>query len=209
MYQLHKLSAKVRTPHSGSRTRTAHLAWGSKNYLPVRAPSLLKRKKMHPSTAPNQNFIKRIQPAQRRGKKSFSQTTCALWELSASWIHGKGENLSIYLCQPKLWHLWPSHHIPTFSLGKRSHSHNHMGCHLRAEPAESSPARKSKFTLCADWLLSHTGRGTRGWSHGSPKPRWLKLWWTANQHHQRRGTQQPRAKQAQLQSAARAGEHSL
>lgn len=80
------------TLYSSSRTRTACLARGSKNYLPVRPPNLLKRKKTHPSTVPNQNLIRRIQPVQRKKKVHFSQTTCTLQELSVSQINGKGKS---------------------------------------------------------------------------------------------------------------------
>lgn len=153
------------TPYSSSRTRTACLARGSKNYLPVRPPNLLKRKKTHPSTVPNQNLIRRIQPVQRRKKKKvhFSQTTCTLQELSVSQINGKGEKFCISLCQPSPWRLHPSRHVPTLS-----QANIHTQATTRCATSEKRASWKltyqkklfffffPKLTLCADLLLGHT-----------------------------------------------------
>lgn len=169
------------TPHSSSRTRTAHLAWGSKNYLPVRPPNLLK--KMHPSAIPNQNSIRKIQYAQRRKKRSIFVKLHAL-SRNCQWDknNGKGEKFCIDLCQPKLWQLRPSHHAPTlFRANIRTHATTWCATSESWASWKLTYQKKlsifffAKLTLCADLLLGHIGRGTRGWSHGSPKPHWLKV----------------------------------
>jgi len=52
---------------------------------------------------------------EKKQKASFSLTTCTFRELSVSQTNRKGENFCLYLCQPMLWQLRPSHHVPTLS----------------------------------------------------------------------------------------------
>lgn len=115
------------------------------------------------------------------GEVNFSQTTYTLQEPSVSQINGKGEKFCISLCQCKLWQLCPSCHVPTISRANiRTHATTWCATSESWDSWKLTYQKKlsfffSKLTLCADLLLGHTGRGMRGWSHGSPKPHWLKL----------------------------------